>query len=496
MNINEQYTDFIVLAQAAEGNGQYEKAAAWLQQALDADPASLEALSMLGRICVNLKMPDEALAYFTKAVELAPDNGDNWYNLGNAFLFSKNLTGAYQNFMEAERRGVSKDVQPHLYFQLAVLFGMKNSYATALYYIGKCEMADPTGSIALSPDLLSEKVKLYLSSGDVVSAEKYSVDLIGVDPRKFTSYMTLCTIQMSRRNYKTAWETLMNAQKFAEISGDDKITLTLYMSSILQIMAEVPGTSDTQKAVYVRKAVDGLRRAAAADATVPQYNQLMLALAEIYQKNKEYKAALEVLNDILEYRFKGKISAASGNKALDSRDMESYIESLWNESEDWSEDQPAVRMFGEQKGMDDEKNPAVPVPNTFGDPNFMDRMRFVLINCQTETGRYKEAEEVAAFLKHSTNTQFAYYGIYIGAMCARMNRPDDTTGWKRAYAEAIAYFKNRMIRNPSDSLALVFRARLHAECGNFANAEELASLLAEEDRKSVLVYIEKCKKQH
>jgi hypothetical protein len=65
---------------------------------------------------------------------------------------------------------------------------------------------------------------------------------------------------------------------------------------------------------------------------------------------------------------------------------------------------------------------------------------------------------------------------------------------ERKYAETIAFFRNKTFENPNDVLASVFRARLYAEQGKFEKAKEIAILLSEDDRNSILNYIEQCQK--
>lgn len=64
----------------------------------------------------------------------------------------------------------------------------------------------------------------------------------------------------------------------------------------------------------------------------------------------------------------------------------------------------------------------------------------------------------------------------------------------KKYAEAIAFFRNKSFADHSDVMAVLFRARLYAEQGKYEKAKELALLLAESDQKSLMDYIEKCKR--
>ena len=52
-----------------------------------------------------------------------------------------------------------------------------------------------------------------------------------------------------------------------------------------------------------------------------------------------------------------------------------------------------------------------------------------------------------------------------------------------------------MLKNPKNNFAVIFRARMYAESGKFAKAEEMASLLALEEKEAVTAYIEECRKE-
>lgn len=450
MNNQEYYTEYFTYAKTAVENKQYEQAAEWLQMALDLEPESLEVLALLGEIYHKLGKHDRMLTCFSKAVQINPENGDNWFNMGNASLFTKNLPAAYDNYKEAERRGVSEDVLPRLYFQLAVLFGMKADIRTALHYMGKSEEADKNGNIALTHELLSQKVKLYLAAGDTAAALICAEKLVGAAPHKFSNYMILFSLQMSQKNYRNALITLEEAGKYAEMSADDRLDYALSQSGLMEAQAKVLKNGNPKKASQLSEAaamvlIKALENGKDAK-TLTAKNKVRISLAELYSRQNKHEDAVSVIREILE----------------------------------------AHTIHGETKE---------PVPYTLSDPNFKDRLNLVLLTGRMAEKNYEEAEKIAADLKHSTNTHCANYGIYCNAQCVRMNRPEQTEEWKRAYTEAIAYFKNRMIRNPADTLALIFRARLHAECGNFEKAEELASLLSPEDSKTIRNYIEECRKQ-
>ena len=65
---------------------------------------------------------------------------------------------------------------------------------------------------------------------------------------------------------------------------------------------------------------------------------------------------------------------------------------------------------------------------------------------------------------------------------------------KRKYDEELAFFRAEMIKaNENSAFALLFRTRMYAEIGKYTKAEELAELMTDDDRQSLMNYIAECR---
>lgn len=115
------------------------------------------------------------------------------------------------------------------------------------------------------------------------------------------------------------------------------------------------------------------------------------------------------------------------------------------------------------------------------------------LTCYMAMDDFKSGETFAVILKHSSNKYYNYFGLYSATMLYRKIN-GDTEMAKQKYAEAIAFFRNKSFSDHTDSLAVIFRARLYAEEGKYEKASELGHLLAEADRNSIASYIEECKR--
>ena len=166
----ETAKESLLNAEIAFTNKQYNESLGWFKKVLDEEPNNVYALSKAGAICVPLGLFEEALLYFGRAKELEPNNGDNVFNYANACFFNKDNVMAFREYVEAEKIGCSEDVIPRLYYQMALLCSMRQDIKSALVYFNKCEKSDREGSIVLTPDFISEKIKMYMVLEDYSDA--------------------------------------------------------------------------------------------------------------------------------------------------------------------------------------------------------------------------------------------------------------------------------------------------------------------------------------
>lgn len=514
--------EFLLNAEIAFSNKQYNESLGWYKKVLNENPNDIYALSRAGAICVPLGLFEEALEYFGRARELDPNNGDNIFNYANACFFNKDNVTAFKEYVEAEKIGCSEDVTPRLYYQMALLCSMKQDIQSALIYFDKCEKSDREGIIALSPDFISEKMKMYMVIEDYTNAEICAKQLVAVNPGDFKSYMVCFSIIMAKKDFVAAEKLLNDASRYANLSEDDKQTIILQFSSLYAAMGE---NEPTNKSAYYR-AIELLEKQRSnVDLSDAQKLNLLLTLSEVYMKSENYKQALGCLDLIIKGVKDKDISKDKEgslpieNLSLDEiermieQDMmliQSQIDNGEMDSEmgayaeiGYDENGNIVRFYddsvfdalnalaetGEKRNREDEavaKANEIPL-------SVREKAYFMYLTCYTSMDDYKNAETFAAILKHSSNKYYNYFGLYSATMLYRKLNGNSETA-KQKYAEAIAFFRNKSFSDHTDILAVIFRARLYAEEGKYEKANELAHLLAETDRESIISYIEECRK--
>lgn len=514
--------DFMLNAEIAFANKQYNEALGWFKKVLEEEPDNIYALSRAGAICVPLGLFEEALTYFGHAKELDPNNGDNLFNYANACFFNKDNVAAFKEYVEAEKIGCSDDVTPRLYYQMALLCSMRQDIKSALIYFDKCEKNDREGIIALTPDFISEKMKMYMVQEDYTNAEKCARQLVAVDPSDFRNYMICFSIIMAKKDYMAAEGILNDADKYANLSAEDKQTIMLQFSALYAARGE---NEPANKEAFYTRAIELLENQRLnVELTTEQKINLLITLSEIYVKAERYQEAVGCLNTIIAGVDKKDIAQNTvielPVEEIGPDEIERMIEQdmmMIQNQIDCGEMDPDMGAYAEM-GYDENGN----LVSFYDDSVFAflngysrdqesdiasqeetekyemplsirEKVYFMYLTCYMAMDDYENAESFATILKHSANKYYNYFGLYSATMLYRKVN-GNTEKARQKYAEAISFFRNKSFSDHTDTLAVIFRARLYAEEGKYEKARELGYLLADADRNSIESYIGECMK--
>ena len=91
----------LALAQQQVDTGDYEKAAATIQQCLTADPENSQAHLLYGKLLLAKGRCDEAIEQLNRAVELDGEAAESWYWLGIAAEENRDYQKAYEHYRKA-----------------------------------------------------------------------------------------------------------------------------------------------------------------------------------------------------------------------------------------------------------------------------------------------------------------------------------------------------------------------------------------------------------
>ena len=522
----EDFTEAMVNAETAFSAGNFGLSLQWLRKALELMPDDPQALTEAGRACAALGDYRGAARYFGRAAELDPGNGDAAFNLGNACFFSGDYSRALEMYAQAEIRGVSAEVLPKLYYQTAMLCSIRQDVRAALVNFRKYEEADPTGTAGTDPEVISEKIKLYSMIEDYEKAANCAVQLIAVAPDEPKSYLVYFNLLAAQGDYDRAEQVLQDAERYASADADTAVSLKLEMAALLAARADA---RPDEAAADLQKAYD-LLTALKQDAPAGRQDDLTLSIAEICTKQKRYDEAIRMTEALLPRDRVTEFTAAPVEPqyeepdpaeidAMAEADMQAIEEQLAAGEIDeslaeaaevyYDENGNEVREYPEGMFADlpsaetpaaapvPEEQPEAPAaPAAQHDAAFFDRVYYILVTCYAAQENYQKARNFGAMLGQSEQPYFACFGRYQEAFSVKQlaETTGEVTGEDAArhYAEAIAFCRSVMMKRPGSRFAAAFRARMYAETGKFAKAEEMANLLMPDDREAVTAYIRVC----
>ena len=477
------------------------------------------------------KRYESAASYFDRALKLEPDNGERLFHSGNAYYFLKQYARAFERYADAERHPETCDPEtiPKLYYQMAALFSARSTRSfthgelpsgrgeakTALSYLRKCEKADPAGKFSMREDLLSEKVRLYLALEDYASAERAAARLASANPNSYRDQMVYFSMLMAARKLKEAEKTLSDID-IGGLSMQEAVNLTLQKAALYATMEEAHAED---KDTHYSKALDILLAEDRRDGLSPELrDQISAAIAEAYMNLRRYDDAIARLREVL-YPEKARVrrtplepetelfpddgalddmlyqDSAAVQEGIDDgaviigeanisyddegRELHDYAENTFN----------ALLTVAPESPKEPERKSARAAPPL--PVALRDRLNHMLLSCYLAKDSFSEAQTLARELKHSADLYYSYFGRYVEALSER-KLSGDSPETAALYAEALAYFRMKAMKNPQDSMAALFRVRLYAEEGAYEKAREISRLLSQEDRDTSLKYIQSC----
>lgn len=522
----ENYSESMINAETAFSNENYALALEWFRKALEENPDDLQALSRAGAVCVPLDKFDESFEYFKRAMELDPENGDNAFNLGNAYFFHGDYVKALELYAEAEMKGCSEEARPRLYYQMALLCSVRQDVKAALANFRKYEDADKTRTAALNPDVISEKIKLYMMAEDYDNAAKCAVQWITVAPTELRSYMLYFSILMAKHDYDTAEKVICNAEEYAELDDDARFTLKTEKVALLIAKSDADSANAER---YLQKAYDLIHELMKTSPSSKQ-NEITFILAEVCMKMERYQEAIDAARSLLPHDDIKQYDVPHVENPYEELD-EAEIEAMVEEDMQIIDEKIASGEIDENIGeyadvyYDEEGNPVREYPDSVfdelvdvsltSDPaesqqgsvseekmnaDYYDRLYFILLSCYAAIEDYSNAYKFGGLLKHSENIYYSYFGRYTEAFSMRKLSDSSVLFSKedveKQYAETITFYRSKMLQNPNNNFAVIFRARMYAESKKFAKAEEMANLLALDEKEAVMKYIDECRKEY
>ena len=529
----ETYKESITNADIAFSNENYEEAVKWYEKALASAPKDVYALARAGAALVAAGQFKRAYPYFQKAIDYQPENGDNLFNMANAYFFEGNVSKAMEYYTLASVKPCSPDVKARIFYQMALMCTIKQDYRAALINYQKYEDADKTGAASLDVDIITEKIQLYVKLEDFENAEKCAVKWIGLAPSELRAYMAYFNLLMAAEKYGEAEAALDDALKYAVTDEAGKYAVDVSRANYYSLAA---GSSADKDGDYNDKAYAMLSELIVSPlGGTHQKNELVLALAELCIKLDKVDEAINLLTMLSEKPETVPEEAPAEAEepgapdpaeidAMREKDMqrmdalisEGVIDESIGELAEVSYDENGKPVREYPEGTFDDI-PDGADPEKFGLPSpekivelekaaavenaaeFNARVNFMLLSCYSAKNDFEKVLEYAAAVKAGArDSYYTYFGHYAEAFAtlqlAKEGKRFSMEEAERKYDLELVYFRGETLkRNENSNYALLFRARMYAELGKYDKSLEMACLLDSEDRAAVEKYIEDCR---
>ena len=150
----------------------------------------------------------------------------------------------------------------------------------------------------MNPEILSEKIQLYLQIEDFENAEKCAAKWVNLAPSELQSYMVYFSLLAANEQYERAEKILNDAEKYAVNSEEAQYGIDV---SRANLYATAAGSSADVNHDFRQKAYDLMSQLIVSPQGTPESkNELVLALAELciaMEKTDEAIDLLKMLNE-------------------------------------------------------------------------------------------------------------------------------------------------------------------------------------------------------
>jgi putative PEP-CTERM system TPR-repeat lipoprotein len=313
-----------LLAETHLRSGRTEPAEKEILKVLETDEKNALAHNFLGSIYLAQGKGELAMDEFDRALELNPKMADIHLKKGAFNLLSGNSKKAEEEFMDAVE--ISPDVLQSRVV-LARYYVLQRDYDNAIKVLKEGLRNKPNDAILLNLMGLA-----YMGKKDNDSAIRYFEKAVAANPRFYLPYMNLAAYYAGKGENDKATKEY---QKILEIDGNN----TGAMLALAGHMER--NNKDKEALTYYLKAKE--QKTAVA----------FLALAEYYERKKDIKNAVKVIDEVLDIEPKNiKAMIMKGHLHFANKDYQRAL-AAYRQLESISPENGAIRMAGVYKAMGD-----------------------------------------------------------------------------------------------------------------------------------------------
>lgn len=482
-------------------NQQNDVALNLANQAIKLESNNADAYKCAGNALMSLERYDEAIKNYSLAVKYDPNNGNRYYDLGFAQATNEKLADAMKNLAKADELGCIPENTIQLYNLLGIICFDIGKYDDALINLSKAEQL-----IGVNLDILQRKAIIYGIKSDIRNGLQITNQIKLIAPSEYIGYQLAFKLLIQTKRLDMAKTELQKAAKYAMRTMDfyfDQMTFELESYNI-----------DKNKA-HFHKALQIIEMA------LKTVKPEIISVIESYINAAEIHLQLENADKTLECLNAAQAPADAYNNGfaildvtftppveLDDYSIEEMIE---------ADREKVEEEFGEYGLAELIENTE---PNEDGEHEFFteieeephedkssfeldkseqyqlsrdnkDQINRLYIGAYTLKKDFEKVIEYARVLQASESVQNIYIGKYTEVNALKEMGSADA---EARYKEVIKFFRNAMIKDPTDIMAVTFRVQCCIDIENYTEAEEICNLLTKEIKEPLLEKIAKAKR--
>ncbi len=495
MNVKE----LIANSNLAFLNEENDKALRLAEEAIKLEPRNSNTYKCAANAYMSNENYDEAIKNYSIAIKYDPNNGNRYFDLGYALASKEKIAEAMKNFAKAEELGCTAENLVQLYNILGIICFDIGRYDDALINLSKAEQI-----MGVDIDILQRKAIIYGIKDDIRNGLLTANQIKLVSPSDYRGYQIAYTLLVQAKRLEAAEKELGKAEKYATISMQyyfDCMNLELEKYNLDHNKEHY----DTAIAI-IDKALKTIK------PTPVDVMECYINAAEIYQQLEKPDLIIECLNaaqnpsnaynngfqvvvpefhmeELTEYAVEDMLQE-DRNRIIDKYGdfgLEELVESIVPDDEGSREYFTEI----EEEPKDKVENYTLDESEEIDySPDIRDQINRLYIGAYTLKKEYTKVIEYARKLQASEKPQNIYIGVYMEANAMREIGAPETS---EKYNEAQKYFRNIMIKDPTDIMAITFRIQCYIDMGKYDEAENLCGLLSKNVRESLLDKINEAK---
>lgn len=480
-------------------NSQNSEALHLANEAMRLASKNPDAYQCAGNAYMSLGQYDKAVESYRKAVKLDPNNGNRYFNLGYALATSEKAAEAVKNLAKAEELGCSPENTVQLYNLLGIICFDIGRYKDALANLEKAEQI-----IGVDMDIMKRKVIIYGMKNDIRNGLLTTNQMKLVAPSEYVGYQLAFKLLCQANRLDAAERELEMARKYVQLPMDYYFDCMTFELQKYQIDKD---KQRYEKALtFIEEALKTLK------PTSTEVIESYINAAEIYLQLENPDKTIDCLNAAQNPIESFNLGFDVINKEfepvnLTEYDVEEMIEAdkerIAEEFGDYGLEELVESVDPDENGareyLTDVEDEADAEETTYKldeseeielSPENTDQINRLSVGAYTLKKDFNKVIDYARKLQSSESVQNSYIGIYSEA---NAYKELDSPEAEQKYEEAIKYFRNVMIKDPSDMAAVTFRIQCYMDIGQYDEAEQLCNLLVNELKKPLLEKIEEAK---